>query len=418
MTTTGSTFPYWTGSVDIPSEGSLEYKFVIQTSSGDLKWESGSNRHLQAQGNRFATVKAEFGQGGARVSYEADPGAQQQQQQQQHQQQSRAEPPRSAPARAPAASAGREVVPAGEQATARVHFRVKCATNPGETVSVCGSVPGIGGWNPGQALQLRSSKEEYPFWSGETEVALSQVKDCIRYKYVVKTSEAGPHRWEDAIADRTINPERRPGQVGLLTANTETFVDDGPFNQLQRTCTFVRDIAPRGSGRPALASSAAPQIPAGMQLVSMEQVRQWEARVQELEEECGALKERAKTAETAVDALSAELEEERRQNEEIQKQMQFVEALISRMKKMEEQVASLEQTKEVLITRSESLTDVTAKAAAASPAAPGAAGTAGPTAGAVVGAAATVPVSVAHTIEAGLQGAKQILTSLDGRIPR
>jgi hypothetical protein len=45
----------------------------------------------QAQGNRFATVKAEFGQGGARVSYEADPGAQQQQQQQQHQQQSRAE---------------------------------------------------------------------------------------------------------------------------------------------------------------------------------------------------------------------------------------------------------------------------------------------------------------------------------------
>ncbi len=38
-----------------------------------------------------------------------------------------------------------------------------------------------------------------------------------------------------------------------------------------------------------------------------------------------------------MDALSVELEEERRQNEEIQKQMQFVEALISRMKKMEEQ---------------------------------------------------------------------------------
>ena len=40
-----------------------------------------------------------------------------------------------------------------------------------------------------------------------------------------------------------------------------------------------------------------------------------------------------------VDALSAELEEERRQNEEIQKQMQFVEALIARMKKMEEQAS-------------------------------------------------------------------------------
>ena len=47
------------------------------------------------------------------------------------------------------------------------------------------------------------------------------------------------------------------GQVGLLTANTETFVDDGPFNQLQRTCTFVRDIAPRGAGRPALAAAPA-----------------------------------------------------------------------------------------------------------------------------------------------------------------
>ncbi len=42
-----------------------------------------------------------------------------------------------------------------------------------------------------------------------------------------------------------------------------------------------------------------------------------------------------------MDALSAELEEERRQNEEIQKQMQFVEALISRMKKMEEQASPL-----------------------------------------------------------------------------
>ena len=40
-----------------------------------------------------------------------------------------------------------------------------------------------------------------------------------------------------------------------------------------------------------------------------------------------------------MDALSAELEEERRQNEEIQKQMQFVEALIARMKKMEEQAS-------------------------------------------------------------------------------
>ena len=69
-------------------------------------------------------------------------------------------------------------------------------------------------------------------------------------------------------------------------------------------------------------------------------------------------------------------------------------------------MASLEQTKEVLITRSESLTDVSAKVNSAAPT----------NAGGRVGAA--VPVSVAHTIEAGLQGAKEILTSLDTRIPR
>ncbi len=70
-------------------------------------------------------------------------------------------------------------------------------------------------------------------------------------------------------------------------------------------------------------------------------------------------------------------------------------------------MASLEQTKEVLITRSESLTDVSAKVNSAAPTNAG---------GGRVGAA--VPVSVAHTIEAGLQGAKEILTSLDTRIPR
>jgi hypothetical protein len=70
-------------------------------------------------------------------------------------------------------------------------------------------------------------------------------------------------------------------------------------------------------------------------------------------------------------------------------------------------VASLEQTKEVLITRSESLTDVSAKINSVAPTGAGEARS-----------GAAVPVSVAHTIEAGLQGAKEILTSLDTRIPR
>ncbi len=42
-------------------------------------------------------------------------------------------------------------------------------------MSVCGSLPGIGAWNPKSALQLKTSKDEWPYWSGSTEVALSQV---------------------------------------------------------------------------------------------------------------------------------------------------------------------------------------------------------------------------------------------------
>ena len=41
-------------------------------------------------------------------------------------------------------------------------------------------------------------------------------------------------------------------------------------------------------------------------------------------------------------------------------QMKFVEDLLARMKKIETQVTTLEQTKDVLLTRSESLSDVSA----------------------------------------------------------
>ena len=133
-----------------------------------------------------------------------------------------------------------------------------------------------------------------------------------------------------------------------------TYVDDGQFNHGGRVCTYVRDTHERG--RPGKSGSSTQLVvPAGMQLVSQEQVRQWEVRVAELEEECMSLKERALAAESTVDALKLDLEEEKRQNEEIMAQMKFVEDLLERMKKIEVQVSELEQTKEVLITRSESL---------------------------------------------------------------
>ena len=114
----------------------------------------------------------------------------------------------------------------------------------------------------------------------------------------------------------------------------------------------------------------------------------------ELEEECMSLKERAILAESTVDALKVDLEEERRQNEEIMAQMKFVEDLLARMKKIETQVTTLEQTKDVLLTRSESFTDMSAARQSKAP-----------------------THDLADDIEQGLSQAASILNGLDKKLP-
>jgi len=249
---------------------------------------------------------------------------------------------------------------------AKLHLRVRAPTSMGEELKVCGWLAQMGGWKAEKALLMKTRADEYPFWTVSIDVLLSEIKETIKYKYLIVGN--GYSKWEDAIADRTLVGERKPG--GTLAAGLHTHVDDGEFNRLQRVCTYVRDTherqAPKspvlgsggGGGGVVSVLKAAPQIPAGMQLVSMEQVRQWEVRVAELEEECLSLRHRASCAETTVDALQVDLEEEKRQNEEIMAQMKFVEDLLDRMKKIESQVSTLEQTKEVLINRSESLSDL------------------------------------------------------------
>mmetsp|Transcript_48245 Transcript_48245/g.96582 ORF Transcript_48245/g.96582 Transcript_48245/m.96582 type:complete len:527 (+) Transcript_48245:161-1741(+) len=379
--TDAKSFPIWTAEVSLPLGTDLDFKFVMQRSSGDLQWENGDNRKLTVPKAAGVTVEGGFGQGGLKTK-ETGPVA--------------AAPAASAPRAAAGGGGAVESNQRGSSSgTARLHFRVRCETQKGEAVSVCGSLPTIGSWNPKSALPLKTSKDEYPYWSGSTDVALSQVQDMLRYKYLVK--KGNEQKWEDAIADRTVKPENKP--KGVLAPGLDTFVDDGHFNQLQRVCTYVRDSSEQrqraGAQSTAITTTQSPaQVPAGMQLVSLDQIRQWEARVTELEGECEELRERAKSAETTVDALNRDLEEERRQNEEIMHQMQFVEELLTRMKKMEDQVTNLEETKEVLVTRSESMGNLQDM---------------------------NVPTnrgtSVVESIDKGLSGAKQILNNINSKLP-
>jgi len=282
---------------------------------------------------------------------------------------------------------------------------VRVKTQPGDVVRVCGWLPQMGGWKADKAAQMTTKSGEYPFWCISLDVPLADVKESIKYKYVIVGNNGKGHaRWEDSIADRSLDHERRAG--GVLAGGMHTHVDDGDFNRLNRACTYVRDTherqAPKGVQSTSTAVVPSQQSfapPAGMQLVSMEQVRQWEVRVAELEEECVSLKERALLAETTVDALKVDLEEERRQNEEIMAQMKFVEDLLARMKKIENQVTTLEQTKDVLLTRSESYTDMTS---AVTP---------------QKDSIETAPFGDADDIEQGLSQAASILNGLDKVLP-
>ena len=106
---------------------------------------------------------------------------------------------------------------------------------------------------------------------------------------------------------------------------------------------------------------------------------------------------RAREAEATVDTLNRDLEEERKQNEEILHQMAFVEELITRVKKIENQVTSLESTKEVLLTRTESLTNLQDKG--------------------IESRKPNEQGRMVNSIELGIAGVQEMLSRLDQQIP-
>eukprot|EP00960_Hanusia_phi_P004992 144053-Hanusia_phi.AAC.8 len=108
-----------------------------------------------------------------------------------------------------------------------VTFQVTVNTNYGEEVFVCGSDPAIGSWIPSMGIQLTTTKDTYPTWTGRAGLS-SPTGGKALYKYVIKVS-GDVYKWEDRIPDRE-----------LVLEGSDTFINDGRFNQVQRQVTYVR----------------------------------------------------------------------------------------------------------------------------------------------------------------------------------
>uniref|UniRef100_A0A7S4JTC4 CBM20 domain-containing protein n=1 Tax=Guillardia theta TaxID=55529 RepID=A0A7S4JTC4_GUITH len=114
-----------------------------------------------------------------------------------------------------------------EEAKHLVTFQVTVNTNYGEEVFVCGSDPALGSWIPSMGIQLTTTKDTYPTWTGRARLRSASEGKAL-YKYVIKVS-GDVYKWEDRIPDRE-----------LVLEGSDTFINDGRFNQVQRQVTYVR----------------------------------------------------------------------------------------------------------------------------------------------------------------------------------
>eukprot|EP00286_Rhodomonas_abbreviata_P016154 CAMPEP_0181322790 /NCGR_PEP_ID=MMETSP1101-20121128/19421_1 /TAXON_ID=46948 /ORGANISM="Rhodomonas abbreviata, Strain Caron Lab Isolate" /LENGTH=505 /DNA_ID=CAMNT_0023430737 /DNA_START=153 /DNA_END=1670 /DNA_ORIENTATION=+ len=385
--TSSASFPIWEAKTSLPPGEAVEFKFVVRKASGDLAWEQlkqGENRAIVVPVAQGVTLETSFGDQRATTKVEGEFSSTAEDEAEEEEALRSAAPAAESSAESSveskaeskeeskaeshveslsvteeskveskvenkeivSAQAGGEVAHPPKDLTARLFFRIRCETKMGEDVQVCGSAPSIGGWKPQEALPLKTNADEYPFWSGCAEVGLSHAKNVLKYKYLIKHATGA--YWEDAIADREVQPDK--GTKGVLAPGLDTYVDDGGFNNLQRVCTYVREREVGGERpklQPAPIESGPYEVPEGMQLVTLDQVLQWQAQLVELEEECQHWRDRIETAEATKLVLANELEQGFRRKEEIVHSMGVCEEYLS---KLEEEVERVEEKKAILRT--------------------------------------------------------------------
>ena len=85
-----------------------------------------------------------------------------------------------------------------------VRFEARAAhTQPGQTVVLLGSVRALRCWNASEAIGLKTSRQDFPWWSTELKLP---VGDTIEWKVAVRT-ESGHLLWEGGPNRRAVVPD-------------------------------------------------------------------------------------------------------------------------------------------------------------------------------------------------------------------
>ena len=79
--------------------------------------------------------------------------------------------------------------PAAAGGMAQLHLRVKCETKPGESLRVVGWLPQMGSWKADKAPEMKTSRDEYPYWSVSIGVPLAVESSA----YGTATSASHPY---------------------------------------------------------------------------------------------------------------------------------------------------------------------------------------------------------------------------------
>jgi len=119
----------------------------------------------------------------------------------------------------------------------RVQFQIHAYTQTGDHLSVVGSCPPLGCWQPDKAIPLHTDQSMYPMWTGSVEVPSGEP---VEYKYIIYRRSTSEVEWEVDISNRTFTPE------GVFVV-----LEDGKFNveRAQLLDRKQRKLAIDASGR-------------------------------------------------------------------------------------------------------------------------------------------------------------------------
>ncbi|MFD0593782.1 carbohydrate-binding module family 20 domain-containing protein [Catellatospora coxensis] len=159
----GTAYPVWRATVNLPAGAAFEYKYIKKDASGTVTWESIANRSRTVPTGTCAVTWAETWNvaGGTTPSPTASPSA--------------------SPSPSPTGSSCASIAAA---------FSVNATTTWGQNVYVVGSIPALGNWNTANAIALSSAT--YPVW---TATITLPTNTTFAYKYLKKDA-AGTVTWE------------------------------------------------------------------------------------------------------------------------------------------------------------------------------------------------------------------------------